>query len=90
MLSCSLLDWGCQGGNTINVYRWVHIYWNFQIYENNITDETCAIYDAKASIEGHICDDIAICRNCMPGRGCWAQENAKIYGVAEYGYIHGV
>ena len=25
----------------------------------------------------------------MPGKGCWAQEHAKIYGVAEYGDVFG-
>jgi cathepsin X len=29
------------------------------------------------------------CKNCMPNRGCWAQERSKIYGVEEFGGIKG-
>ena len=29
------------------------------------------------------------CKNCLPGRGCWAQERAKIYGIDEYGEVKG-
>lgn len=63
---------------------------NIQVYENNITDETCSIYVAKGHKEGYVCDDMTICKSCLPGKGCWAQKNAKIYGVKEYGYVNGV
>ena len=29
------------------------------------------------------------CKNCLPGKGCWAQERAKIYSIAEYGKVAG-
>lgn len=29
------------------------------------------------------------CRNCDPNKGCWAQENAKVYSVEEYGDVLG-
>jgi hypothetical protein len=43
-----------------------------QIYDHNVTDETCAIYEAKGRSEGKVCDDMTICKNCAPGKGCWA------------------
>lgn len=48
----------------MNAFRWIH--------ENNITDETCAIYKATGRKEGEVCNDQQICKNCMPGKGCWA------------------
>ena len=30
-----------------------------------------------------------MCKNCLPGKKCWAQERAKIYGIEEYGVISG-
>jgi cathepsin X len=56
---------------------------------NNITDETCAIYEAKGRGEGKICDAMAICKDCSPSKGCWARENAKIYGIHGYAEISG-
>jgi hypothetical protein len=32
---------------------------------------------------------MAICRDCAPSIGCWARENAKIYGIVEYGIVVG-
>lgn len=29
------------------------------------------------------------CKNCMPGKGCFVQPRAKIYGVKEYGLVKG-
>ena len=36
-----------------------------------------------------MCDDMALCKDCAPSVGCWARENAKIYGINEYGPIVG-
>ena len=44
---------------------------DIKIYENNITDETCSIYEAKAKLEGYVCDDMAICKTCSPSKGCY-------------------
>lgn len=60
-----------------------------KILQNNITDESCAIYEAKGRAEGMVCDEQAICKNCRPGLGCWAQRNAKIYGITGYGRVAG-
>ena len=32
---------------------------------------------------------MSICKNCMPNKGCWAQEKAKVYGIQEYGVVNG-
>jgi len=29
------------------------------------------------------------CKNCLPNKGCWAQERAKIYSVDQYGEVKG-
>lgn len=35
------------------------------------------------------CTSQIMCKNCMPGKGCWAQERAKIYTVEEYDAVKG-
>lgn len=27
------------------------------------------------------------CKNCVPGKGCFAQERAKIYAIEDYGKV---
>ena len=51
--------------------------------ENNITDDTCSNYLALGKNEGLVCDDVAKCKDCASTKGCWARENAKIYGITE-------
>ena len=73
LISCETPDDGCGGGDAKNAYEWIH--------NNNITDETCSPYQAYGHDNGVGCSAIIKCKNCMPNRGCWAQDNAKIYGV---------
>lgn len=64
LISCELPDDGCEGGDAITAYEWIH--------KNNITDETCSPYQAKGHTNGVGCDAEIKCKNCMPGQGCWA------------------
>jgi len=68
---------GCQGGDPTAAYSW--------IYKNGITDDTCMNYVAK-NLE---CQDINICRNCAPSKGCWAVANPKKYHITEHGQVSG-
>lgn len=81
LISCELPDEGCHGGDARTAYEW--------IAKNNITDETCSPYQALGHDNGVGCSAEIKCKNCMPGKGCWAQQNAKIYGVQEYGDVVG-
>ena len=65
----------------MNAFEWIH--------QNNITDETCSPYQAYGHDNGVGCSATILCKNCMPGQGCWAQQNAKVYTVSEYGRIKG-
>lgn len=78
-MTCEPWDSGCHGGNAINAYKWIH--------ENYITDETCAIYVALDRDDGLVCDDMAMCKDCQPGKGCFAANRAKIYQIEAYGII---
>jgi len=81
LISCDLSDNGCGGGDAKNAYQWIH--------ENNITDETCSNYQAYGHDNGIGCSSQIKCTNCWPGKGCWAQERAKIYGINEFGEVKG-
>lgn len=73
LISCELPDEGCHGGDARTAYEWIHA--------NDITDETCSPYQAFGHDNGVGCSAMIKCKNCLPGKGCWAQEKAKIYGV---------
>ena len=81
LISCETQDHGCNGGDTRTAYEW--------IFHNNITDETCSPYQAYGHENGIGCSAQIKCKNCLPGKGCWAQERAKIYGIEEYGEVSG-
>lgn len=81
LISCELPDEGCHGGDAKTAYEWIH--------RNNITDETCSPYQAYGHDNGVGCSAEIKCKNCLPNKGCWAQERAKIYGVDEFGLIKG-
>ena len=81
LISCELPDEGCHGGDAATAYEWIH--------KNNITDETCSPYQAFGHDNGVGCSAEIKCKNCLPGKGCWAQQRAKIYSVSEYGNVTG-
>ncbi len=65
LLSCDDGDNGCHGGDSSIAYEWIH--------NNNITDETCAPYQALGFNTGLGCSDMVKCKNCAPNGTCWAQ-----------------
>jgi cathepsin X len=69
---------GCSGGDPTAAYSY--------IYENGITDETCSNYRA---LDG-TCEADNICRNCEPGKGCFAQKQHATYEIEEHGQVQGV
>eukprot|EP00357_Protocruzia_adherens_P036895 CAMPEP_0114997408 /NCGR_PEP_ID=MMETSP0216-20121206/14883_1 /TAXON_ID=223996 /ORGANISM="Protocruzia adherens, Strain Boccale" /LENGTH=613 /DNA_ID=CAMNT_0002361787 /DNA_START=21 /DNA_END=1862 /DNA_ORIENTATION=+ len=83
VISCDtkLGDLGCEGGNAINVYKYVH--------ENTITDETCAIYQARGYTNGLDCKDETVCYNCSPDGTCGSPDQYLTYKVTEYGTAKG-
>ena len=82
LISCELPDRGCGGGDPRNAFEWIR--------KNNITDETCSPYQAFGHDNGMGCSAMIRCKNCMPGKGCWAQERAKIFTVKEHGNVTGI
>jgi len=82
LISCSNDD-GCHGGQAYNAFEWMHL--------NEVTDETCSIYRARGHDNGAQCSAELICENCshLKSKGCWAQDNYKVYRVDEYGSVSG-
>ncbi|KAL4480109.1 hypothetical protein ABPG74_020625 [Tetrahymena malaccensis] len=81
LISCDDYSNGCHGGYVHTSYQW--------IAQNNITDETCSPYQAYGHDNGVGCSAQIKCKNCLPGKGCWAQDNAKIYSIEEHGQVSG-
>jgi cathepsin X len=58
VISCSSKDLGCNGGDMITAYEFMH--------NNNVTDETCSIYRARGNTNGAECSPIIQCKDCVP------------------------
>ena len=80
LISCSGDD-GCHGGEAYNAFEWMH--------KNEVTDETCSIYRARGHDNGAKCSQQIMCENCSPSKGCWNQDNYKVYHTDEYGKVSG-
>ena len=81
LVSCEMTDFGCNGGEALNAYKYIHDY--------NITDETCSNYQARGHTNGLNCSDEVKCLNCMPGKGCFVPASYYTYSVDEYGPVNG-
>jgi len=58
--------------------------------KNEVTDETCSIYRARGHDNGAKCSAQIMCENCAPGsKGCWNQDNYKVYHTDEFGHVKG-
>jgi len=68
---------GCNGGDPTAAHNW--------IYLNGITDDSCMNYVAQTQS----CVSENICRDCQPGKGCWAVPNPPKYHITEYGQVSG-
>jgi C1A family cysteine protease len=82
ILNCDNYDQGCHGGDPITAYQFIH-------EQGGIPDETCNIYTATGHDVGNTCNDVDICKNCSPSKGCFAQPTYKKYGISEYGLVNG-
>jgi len=81
LISCEDKDDGCHGGYALNAFEWMS--------ENEITDETCSVYQARGHDNGAECSAMNVCRNCSPGEACVVPDKYLVYGVDEYGTVTG-
>ena len=80
LISCGPNN-GCHGGYALNAYKWMS--------ENETTDETCSIYQARGHDNGEKCSAMQMCRNCSPGGACVVPDKYHVYGIDEYGTVTG-
>lgn len=81
LISCERPDYGCHGGDSYTAFEWMST--------NNITDETCSIYQAYGHDNGISCTSDILCKNCDPDGTCYTQPDYRVYSVEEYGHISG-
>jgi len=82
LISCEHPDNGCHGGNPISAWKYIK--------DNNITDETCAIYQAGGHDDGVECSNILECRNCPHDHGdCFIPNEYRTYTIDTFGGVHG-
>jgi len=74
-------DDGCHGGEALSAFEFMH--------NNDVTDETCSIYQARGHDNGIECAPINICKNCQPGQDCFVPDQYYTYRVDEYGPVSG-
>ena len=72
---------GCHGGDAGVANKWMA--------ENGITDETCAIYQARGHDNGAPCDKVSRCETCWPETGCYRPQHYHTYYVDQYGDVQG-
>jgi len=80
LISCGPMD-GCHGGDAGVANKWMA--------ENGITDETCAIYQARGHDNGAPCNKVSRCETCWPETGCYRPQHYHTYYVEEYGDVTG-
>jgi cathepsin X len=81
LISCEMKDNGCHGGEPVYAYEWMS--------NNEVTDETCSIYQARGHDNGIECSPITKCRNCDPHKPCFVPDQYPVYKVAEYAHFSG-
>ena len=79
LLTCDLDDDGCHGGEPLSAYAWMH--------NNDITDSSCAPYQALSHYEGLKCDAQAKCKDCQPNGSCFVPPTFNKYRVGVYGTL---
>ena len=74
---------GCHSGDSAIAYEWMH--------SNDITDETCSIYQARGHDNGIDCSKLTFCETCDGiGKTCYTPKAYNSYRVDEFGNIAGV
>ena len=81
VISCSSNDFGCNGGDAISAYEFMH--------NNEFTDETCSIYRARGNTNGAECSPIIKCKDCKPHEPCFIPDKYHVYKVDEFGALQG-
>ena len=81
VISCETKDDGCHGGEPVNAYDWMN--------KNNVTDETCSIYQARGYDNGMECSSIIKCKNCHPTDPCFVPDEYLVYRVDEFAHFSG-
>lgn len=78
LISCEKIngDNGCHGGDALNAFQW--------IYENEITDETCSIYQGRGHDNGVECAPIVKCKTCKPHTDCYIPDEYPVYKANAY------
>jgi cathepsin X len=74
-------DDGCHGGEAISAFEFMH--------NNEVTDETCSIYQARGHDNGIECSPITVCKDCHAHADCFVPDEYHIYGVDEFGPVSG-
>lgn len=59
------------------------------MHRNEVTDETCSIYQGRGHDNGIECAPITQCKNCNPGEPCFVPDNYQFYKVKEFGEVKG-
>lgn len=78
---------GCRGGTSIYLYQWIS--------EHGITDETCAIYQARGWSNGLTCleedptGEMSWCKTCDPSGNCYVPDAYSKYYTTEYKLVNG-
>lgn len=81
LISCETQDDGCHGGEGINANMWMHF--------NEITDETCSIYQARGHDNGRACSPMMKCKHCWPHENCTIPDTYNYYKVDEFATLNG-
>lgn len=63
VISCSMDDDGCHGGYALSAFDFMN--------KNEVTDETCSIYQARGHDNGIECAPINVCKDCHPHEPCF-------------------
>ena len=79
LLTCDKNDDGCHGGYPPSAFQWMN--------QNDITDSSCAPYQALSWYEGLVCNATALCMDCAPSGACAVPATYNKYRVGEYGDI---
>jgi len=80
-VSCSTEDNGCHGGDFMTALKFGH--------DNELTDETCAIYHGRGLDNGYSCSPVVKCRDCGQHVPCKIPDQYNVYKVAQYASIKG-
>ena len=71
---------GCHGGDAGKAYAWMS--------QNDVTDETCSIYQARGHDNGLPCGGLSLCETCEPGMMTRTIYSFYAYKITKIKDIH--